>query len=160
MSERLYFFCGKFPGWYFMQQFLKPSEGTEESTYETTKQDSQHHEKACHIKRDSEFRRTWDCLQSSYRTGSRCGRARIAVEARYAEFFQISLIDSSFRQVQQEKIWQKNCWCLYPRSCWWNEPGQRTCYATPVSYTHLDVYKRQAGVHGMSHLMDDRENIL
>ena len=40
-----------------------------------------------------------------------------------------------------------------------------------VSYTHLDVYKRQsvnirlfvsriAGVHGMPHLMDDRENIL
>ena len=55
VCQRLQPLCGKLLRWDFMQQLLKPAEGTEEAADKASQQDSQQNEKACDIIGEAEL---------------------------------------------------------------------------------------------------------
>ncbi len=106
--------CGELLCRDFMQQLLKPAEGTEEAADKAPKQHAQQDEKACDIIGEAELGRAHHRLKRPDGTGSGGRRTGVAVQPRHADGFPSALIQSSLEEVRQVQVGQQRRTRLNP----------------------------------------------
>ena len=106
IGQGLEFLCGELLRRDFMQQFLKPAEGTQKTADKASQQDSQQNEETCDIIGKAELGRPDHRLKRTDGTGTGGRWAGVAVQPRHADGFPCALIQASFEEVRQVQVGQ------------------------------------------------------
>ena len=106
IGQGLEFLCGELLRRDFMQQFLKPAEGTQKTADKASQQDSQQNEETCDIIGKAELGRPNHRLKRTDGTGTGGRWAGVAVQPRHADVFPCALIQASFEEVRQVQVGQ------------------------------------------------------
>ena len=107
VCQRLQPLCGKLLSGDFVQQLLKPAEGTEEAADKAPQQHAQQNEKACDIIGEAELGRPHHRLKRP--DGASPGRRRtgVAVQPGHADGLPRPLIQSALEKVRQMQVGQQ-----------------------------------------------------
>ena len=106
VCQRLQPLCGKLLSGDFMQQFLKPAEGTQKTADKASQQDSQQNKETCDIIGKAELGRPHHRLKRTDGTGTGGRWAGVAVQPRHADVFSRALIQPAFKEVRQVQVGQ------------------------------------------------------
>ena len=106
IGQGLELLCGELLRRDFMQQFLKPAEGTQKTADKASQQDSQQNEETCDIIGKAELGRPHHRLKRTDGTGTGGRWAGVAVQPRHADVFPCALIYASFEEVRQVQVGQ------------------------------------------------------
>ena len=106
IGQGLEFLCGELLRRDFMQQFLKPAEGTQKTADKASQQDSQQNEETCDIIGKAELGRPHHRLKRTDGTGTGGRWAGVAVQPWHADGFPCALIQASFEEVRQVQVGQ------------------------------------------------------
>ena len=96
--------CGELLCRDFMQQLLKPAEGTEEAADKASQQDSQQNEETCDIIGKAELGRPHHRLKRPDGAGPGRRRTGVAVQPRHADGLPRPLIQSALEKVRQMQV--------------------------------------------------------
>ena len=106
ICQRLQLLCGKLLRGNFMQQFLKPAEGTQKTADKASQQDSQQNEEACDIIGEAELGRPYHRLKRPDGASAGGRRAGVAVQPRHTDGFPCALIQSTPEEIRQVQVGQ------------------------------------------------------
>ena len=104
--QRLQLLRGELLRGNFMEQFLKPAEGTQKTADKASQQDSQQNEKACDIIGKAELGRPHYRLKRPDRTSTGGCRAGVAIQPGYTYGFPCALIQFALEKVRQMQVGQ------------------------------------------------------
>ena len=106
ICQRLQLLRGELLRGNFMEQFLKPAEGTQKTADKASQQDSQQNEKACDIIGKAELGRPHYRLKRPDRTSTGGCRAGVAIQPGYTYGFPCALIQFALEKVRQMQVGQ------------------------------------------------------
>ena len=112
ICQGLELLCGELLRRDFMQQFLKPAEGTQKTADKASQQDSKQNEETCDIIGKDELGRPNHRLKRTDGTGTGGRWAGVAVQPRHADGFTAALINGALEEIRQMNITQQSCSCL------------------------------------------------
>ena len=107
VCQRLQPLCGKLLSGDFVQQLLKPAEGTEEAADKAPQQHAQQNEEACDIVGEAELGRPHHRLKRPDGAGPGRRRTGVAVQPRHADGLPRPLIQSALEKVRQMQVGQQ-----------------------------------------------------